>query len=230
MKLKKFFLSLAVHNQNVEIYFNENERDPSVGFKINAIDFEVLQELDWNLYSLFESSINEAFINSTLIDAGEGSTSYFLQPDLSCVKTAQIFSSLHETDQYWIDQNETEYCFENIELPFDTIFISKDLDSFKVFEESELKDILSNQQYNEFESFYKELLSDFQEIEIELEIYYDEDFGSNCDISSVGGSYSTKMEFTLLDDSNVDISDEIVEEMLIKYFKIDPVLVSKIVV
>ena len=40
MKLKDFFLALATHHQNVEIYFNQENRDGVFGFKINNIDSE----------------------------------------------------------------------------------------------------------------------------------------------------------------------------------------------
>ena len=90
MKLKEFFLSLAAHKQTVEIYFNEENRDPAFGFKINKIDSEVFLEDNNTLWSNIESEINNGFLSSDLIDEEEGDTSYFIQPDLTCVKMLSI--------------------------------------------------------------------------------------------------------------------------------------------
>lgn len=228
MKLKELFLSVAAHNQTVEIYFNQKNRDPVFGFKINDIDSEVLLENNDTLWSLIESEINGAFLASDLIDEGEGDTSYFLQPDLSCVKSAEYFSSVEETEQFWIQSNETGFHFENIDFPIYSILITKKLDSFKIDEEKKLKKILKKEQYEEFASFYKEILNEFQEMQIELEVEEGDENGVNCSILSMYGSYRENMDFTLLDFSEVDISKDELKIMLSKYFRIDALLADQI--
>jgi len=140
MNLKEFFLSLAAQNQIVEVYFNEENRDPVFGFKINNIDSEVLIEDNDNLWSKIENVINDAFLSSDLIDKDEGDTSYFIQSDLSCIKTAKYFSWVSETEQFWIESHDTEFYFENVDFSeLDIILITKEYDSFKIREEIELK-------------------------------------------------------------------------------------------
>lgn len=228
MTLKEFFLSLASLNQIVEVYFNEENRDAVFGFKINNIDSDVLLEDNSTLGSKFESEINNAFLLSDLIDEGEGDTSYFIQSDLSCIKTAKYFSWVNETEQFWIENHETEFYFENIDFPFHSIFITKELDSFKIDKEKMLKIILTNQQYEEFYSFYEGLLSEFQEMEIELKLDKHNEKEVYCSIKSMYGSYRKNINFTLLDSSEIDISKEELKLMLLKYFKIDTHLAEKV--
>ncbi|MDA9182751.1 hypothetical protein N9O51_06120 [Saprospiraceae bacterium] len=220
MNLKEFFLSLAAHSQIVEIYFNEENRQGVFGFKINNIDSELVLEDNSILWSKIESEICNAFLSSDLIDDCEGDTSYFIQSDLSCIKTAKYFSWVSESDQFWIDRHETSFYFENIDFPFYRILINKELDSFKIDEAKTLKKILTNQKYEEFYSFYEGLLGEFQEMEIELQLEQD---GKEvyCYINSMYGSYRENMNFTLLDSSEIDISKEELKLMLLNNFRID---------
>ena len=228
MNLKDFFLSLASHNQIVEVYFNEENREGMFGFKINNIDSEVLFEGNSNLLSRIENEINSAFLSSDLIGEGEGDTSYFIQPDLSCIKTAKYFSWVSETEQFWIESRETEFYFKNIDFPFYSIVITKELDSFKIDEEKTLKNKLTTLQYKEFYSFYKGLLSEFQEMEIELQLDKHGEIGVKCSIQRMYGSYREKMNFTILDSSEIDISKEELKLMLLKYFRIDTDLADQV--
>lgn len=228
MKLKEFFFSLVKHDQHVEIYFNQEDRDGVFGFKINDVDSETLSEDNYTLYEMIESEINNAFLASNLIDQGEGDTSYILQSDFSCIKNAKYFSWVEETEQFWIESNETEYYFENIDFPFDNIMITKELDSFKIDEEKTLKKILSKQTYEEFYSFYKELLSEFQEMQIVLEVEEIDENEIICTISSMNGSYKENMNFTLLDNSKENYSKNELKSLLIRSFKIEPLLAKKI--
>ena len=221
MNLKEFFLSLAAHSQIVEVYFNEENREAVFGFKINNVDSEVLLEDNSILWSKIESEINNAFLSSDLIDEGEGDTSYFIQSDLSCIKTAKYFSWVSETEQFWIESHETEFYFENIDFPFYSILITKELDSFKIDEAKTLKKILTNQKYEEFYSFYEGLLGEFQEMEIELQLDKQDGKEVYCSIQSMYGSFRENMNFTLLDSSKIDISKEELKLMLLKNFRID---------
>lgn len=221
MNLKEFFLSLAAHSQIVEIYFNEENREAMFGFKINNIDSEVLIEDNSILWSKIESEINNAFLSSDLIDEGEGDTSYFIQSDLSCIKTAKYFSWVSETEQFWIESHETSFYFENIDFPFYSILITKELDAFKIDEAKTLKKILTNQKYEEFYSFYESLLGEFQEMQIELQLDKQDGKEVYCSINSMYGSYRENMSFTLLDSSEIDISKEELKLMLLNNFRID---------
>ena len=221
MNLKEFFLSLAAHSQIVEIYFNEENREAMFGFKINNIDSEVLIEDNSILWSKIESEINNAFLSSDLIDEGEGDTSYFIQSDLSCIKTAKYFSWVSETEQFWIASHESSFYFENIDFPFYSILITKELDAFKIDEAKTLKKILTNQKYEEFYSFYESLLGEFQEMQIELQLDKQDGKEVYCSINSMYGSYRENMSFTLLDSSEIDISKEELKLMLLNNFRID---------
>ena len=227
MKLKEFFLSLVKHDQHVEIYFNQEERDAVFGFKINDIDSETLSEDNYSLYKIMESEINNAFLASDLTDKGEGDTSYILKSDFSCIKNAEYFFDGFE--QSWIESNETEYYFENIDFPFHSIMITKELDSYKIDEEKTLKKMLSKQKYEEFHSFYKELLSEFQEMEIELQFYLNNEKKIKSYIIYMRGSYKENMNFTLLDNSKENYSKDELKSSLIECFKIEPLLAKKII-
>lgn len=227
MKLKEFFLSLAFHSQIVEIYFNEQDREAVFGFKINNIDSQVLFEDNSALWFKIENEINNA-LSPDLIDKGEGDTSYFIQSDLSCIKNAFYFSWANETERFWIESHETEFYFENIDFPFSSILITQELDSFEIDQAKTLKKILTNQQYEEFYSFYEDLLIEFQEIQIELE--FDKQDGKEvyCSILNIHASYREKMNFTLFDSSEIDISKEELKLILIKNFKIETDLADQV--
>jgi len=228
MKLKEFFQTLVAHNQTVEIYFKENSREGIFGFKINDLDSNVLYEkrisgCDTN-YSIM-AEINDAFLDAELIDSGEGDTSYLLKPDLSCIKTADYFSPGY--DQFWIEDNESEFDFGKIELPIGEILIQKDSDKFEIFEEKELKKYISPELFKEFTSFYKLLLKEFQEMEIELEVYKSDDTYISC-INSMNGTYTETSKFVLLDKSNLDIPLEDLKAMLIESFNMETEKVDSI--
>jgi hypothetical protein len=229
MKLKNFFLSLTAHGQTVEVYFTEENRDGTFGFKINQIDSEEVLELNEGLFFLIQDEIRKGFIDSSLILNGEGDTSYLLQSDSSCIKTAKYFSWVHETEQFWIQENLTEYYLEDIVLPLDLdITITKAPSSFKISEQKKLKALLTKQQYEEFASFYKELLSEFQEMEIELQLDDYDDTGTEFSILSMSGSYQKNLVFDLLDASHVLIPKDELQTVLTMVFKIDEVLAHQI--
>jgi hypothetical protein len=229
MKLKELFSSLAVHNYNVEIYFIDEHLNATFGFKINGIDLINHFEVDSDLCMDIVDEITNGFINALFqADTIEGDISYFLQQDLSCIKNGKYFSSVEESYSVWIEDNETEFYLKNTELPFDSIFISKKLDSFEIDEEKELKKALTKQQYDKFITFYKELLSVFQQMEIELQFEEYYETGLICSILSMDGSYTERTEFTLLDSSEVDFSKDKLKTMLLKCFKLDPLMVSQI--
>lgn len=226
MKLKKFFQSLVAYGQNVEIYFKETPREALFGFKINDIDSSALDELGKDTVFYIIEEINDAFLDSDLIDSGQGSTSYFLKPNSSCVKKANYFSP--DFDQFWIENNDTKFNFGNNILPLDSIYIEKNLTKFIIDQEKTLKNILTKELFEKFVSYYKKLLDEFQEMEIELELEHCNDNGTTCQIISMNGCYEENMEFTLLDSSEVDISKDELKKMLSKYFRIDELLADKI--
>lgn len=228
MKLKELFSSLALNNHNVEIYYTEQHLEATIGFKINGIDFNSFYELDSDLWLDIVDEITNGFIDSFLLSKTiEGNISYFIQPDLSCIKNGKYFSSAEDGHRIWIEDNETEFYLKNIELPFDSILISKELDSFVIDEEKTLKKVLTEQQYEELVSFYKKLLSEFQEMEIELQLE-NYDMSVHCSILSMDGAYKESVEFRLLDSSTVDFSKDKLKTMLIKCFKVDNLLASQI--
>jgi hypothetical protein len=228
MKLKEFFLSLATHNQAVEIYFNEENRDPVFGFKINNIDSEVLLAENDGLWTKIESEINNAFLSTNLIDDGEGDSTYFILSDLSCIKTAKYFSWANETELFWIESHETEFYIENLDFPFNGVLINKELDSFKIDEEKTLKKMLAYDQYNQFTHFYKELLSEFQEMQIELQLEVFSETLILCSIIHMDGFYRKTLEFTLLDASEIDVSKDELKQMLLKCFDFEEQLANQI--
>jgi hypothetical protein len=229
MKLKELFSSLSVHNYNVEIYFIDERLSATIGFKINNIDFKDYYEIDSVLWHDVVNEITNGFIDSFLLsETIEGNISYFLQPDLSCIKNGKYFSIVEESYGIWIEDNETEFYFKNTELPFDSVLITKELDSFKIDEEKELKKALTKQQYDEFVSFYKELLSVFQHMEIELQLDDYDETGVKFTILSMDGSYTEHTEFKLLDSSKVNFSKGKLKTMLLEYFKVDKLVVSQI--
>ena len=224
MRLKEFFQSLVAHNQNVEIYFKEDTNEAFFGFKINDIDSEKIEFND-TVFSILDE-INNAFLDSDLVDNGEGDTSYLLKPDLSCIKIANYFAP--EYDQFWIENNKTAFDFGNNILPFDFICIQKNLNTFKIYEEKTLENIITKEFFEKFVSFYKELLNEFQEMEIELKVEKLDENNTICNIISMNGSYEEHAEFSLLDSSKFDVSKIELNTMLIKQFKIDSLLVTQI--
>ena len=113
-------------------------------------------------------------------------------------------------------------------LRFYSILITKELDSFKIDEAKTLKKTLTNQQYEEFYSFYECLLGEFQEMEIELQLDKQDGKEVYCSIQSMYGSYRENMNFTLLDSSEIDISKEELKLMLLKNFRIDTDLADQV--
>lgn len=219
MKLKPFFESLARNGQKVEIYY----RDDDFGFKINDIDSgELYEKFELgDIFVLIIDDIREAFLESELIENGEGDTSYFLQADLSCVKTAKYFDWVTETEEYWITKNNTEFNFGKIELPIDRILINKDSNNFEIREEKELRKYISAELLKDFSSFYELLLDEFQEMEIELELSLNENNNVISSILQMNGAYQEIIKFVFLDSSNLDIPIDYLKSILIKYFKFD---------
>ncbi|MFD1292408.1 hypothetical protein ACFQ5N_01055 [Lutibacter holmesii] len=215
------------HNQNVEIYFKENIREAIFGYKINDLDsnasYDRFSDCDAN-YSIMDE-INNVFLDSDLIDRGEGDTSYLLTPDSSCIKTADYFYP--DSDQFWIENNESEFDFGKIELPINKILIQKDYCKFMIYEEKELKKHISPELFKDFSTFYKLLLEEFQEMEIELEVFKRDDTYISC-INSMNGTYTETNKFVLLDTSNLDISLEDLKAMLIESFNMETEKVDSI--
>ena len=229
MNLKCFFLSLASHKQEVEIYFNEENRDSDFGFKINGIDSKDFY-LKNKLFEQIESEIRDAFLGSELIDDGEGDTSYFIQPDLTCIKKAKYFSCVSETEKFCIENNETIFYFKNTDiLKLCNITITKGIDSFNVDNEKEIKKFLKKHEYQEFYKFYDELLNEFQEMEIYLQLDEHDENTTDCSIISMYGSYQKKVDFNILD-SSFEISKSNLNGFLTEYFNIDVSMASKILV
>lgn len=224
MKLKEFFLSLAKHNQEVEIYYRIEYDGPSIGFKINQIDSNEFWD---NIICHINDEIVTYIDDSGLID-GEGNTSYFIKHDETCVKNAEYFDWLFETDKDWIKENDTMFVFGEIEFPFYSILITKDLNDFKIDEDIELKKLIPVKMFENFTSFYQKLLYQFQEMEIELQFDLDNQNKTISYINRMSGSYNKEMNFTLLDKSDKDFSDNELKSLLIEYFKIEPLLASQI--
>ena len=88
--------------------------------------------------------------------------------------------------------------------------------------------MLTSQQYDAFYSFYKNLLDEFEEMEIELQIDEHVENEDYCFIMSMYGSYSEKTSFTLLDSSEIDFSKEELKLMLTNYFRIDSHLADQV--
>jgi hypothetical protein len=185
-----------------------------------------------NYESILDSildEINNGFIeNSDLIEYGEGDTSYFLKPDLTCIKKAKYFDWVTESEQFWIEENETDFVFGKVKFPFESILITKDLNNFKIDEEINLKRIISKETYESFKSFYENLLNEFQEMEIELQFDIDDENNTKCYINQMDGAYSKKVDFTLLDNSKVDFSEEQLQNLLLNHFKVEQYLIDKI--
>jgi hypothetical protein len=228
MTLKDLFLSLAFNKQKVEIYFFQEDLTPIFAFRINDKDSSIIEGDKLDLICKIEAEINNGFLGSSLVENFEGDTSYFLLADGFCVKTAKYFSWVGESEQFWIENHETNFKFGKVNLPFDSILISKSLDSFVLSEERKLKAILGSDRFQDFFSFYFDLLQEFQEMEIELQFDKQDDGNLFSYILSMDGSYSQNLEFTLLDSSINKFSLQDLEMMLIDEFEIDPILTTQI--
>jgi hypothetical protein len=228
MKLKDLFLSLAFNEQKVEIYFNQEDIEPVFGFRINDKDSNAIIGDCSELISQIEAEINSGFLGSTLVDNFEGDTSYFVMADGTCAKQAKYFSWVDESEQFWIESHETNFEFGKVNLPFDSILISKNLDSLVFSEERKLNAVLGSDRFQDFFTFYFDLLQEFQEMEIELQFDKQDDGSLFSYILSMDGSYSQNVEFTLLDSSICKFSLQDLEMMLIDEFEIDPILTTQI--
>lgn len=228
MKLKDLFLSLAFNKQQVEIYFNQEDLTPIFGFRINDKDSNAIIGDHSDLIGQIETEINSGFLGSSLVDNFEGDTSYFIMADGFCVKKAKYFSWVEESEQFWIESHETNFEIGKVNLPFDSILISKSLDSFVFSEERKLKAVLGSVRFQDFFSFYFDLLQEFQEMEIELQFDKQDDGSLFSYILSMDGSYSQNLEFTLLDSSINKFSLQDLEKVLIDEFEIDPILTTQI--
>lgn len=230
MKINDFFKRIAKFGQDVEIYFKQGERDGLFGFKINKIDGSDIYNLSSEdiIFKILDE-INTAFVcNSDLIENGEGETSYFLKPDYTCTKKAEYFDSITETSEFWIEKNETNFDFGKVKFPFYSILITKELDIIKIDDNNKLKKLISKETYNSFINFYENLLNQFQEMEIELQFDVDDENNTITYINSMYGVYTENVNFTLLDKSSEEYSELILENLLIKYFKIEQLLSKKI--
>lgn len=221
-------MALAANKQNVEIYFNEEDRSGIFGFKINNIDSEELLNDNIKLWGMIEPEINNAFLLSGLVEKGEGDTTYTLLPDLTCLKTAKYFSWVDETEQFWIENNLPEFYFKDIIFPTNGILISKNTDSnsISISEKGNLKKTLTKEQFKVLNNYLEALTKDFENIELRL--MYDEDNDEAWSISEVDGFYQQQMEFSLLDSSNIEIPLNDLKSMLLNCFKIKPSIVEQI--
>lgn len=230
MKLKNFLLDLASNNQQVEIYFTQKYGDPTFGFRINNIDssgFAEVKNLAIDHTLIIDEIKNCFFSNSTLIDENEGETTYLLLPNGGCIKSAEYFDSISDSAQIWIENNETEFNLGTIAFTFDQILITKDFNTFIINEEKEIKQVLPTELFENFVSFYKELLSQFQKMQTLLQIDYDEQNHATCKILNMKGSYKENMNFTLLDACVIDYPDEELKSLLITYFNIESKIANK---
>lgn len=232
MKLKELFLLLVSRNQKVEIYYSQENRDDEFGFKINNLDSRILWKKGGEMFDAIlekiENEICNAFLSSELIEKGEGATSYFLKSDGSCIKQAKYFDWVSETDQIWIKENETEFVFGNVDLPIHQIIIRKDSNSFIVYEEKELQKFLPEDLYNRFIKFYQELLNPFQEVEVILQIDYNEKNNQIIRILNIQGSYREIMMFNLLDKSDFDFEKIELKKFLELGFSIEGSIIDKV--
>lgn len=229
MKLKELFLSLSKNKQIVEIYCNEDNRDSIFGFKINHID-SVELEFDEVIDAIIDE-INSAFIeNTNLIENMEGTTSLLVQSDGKILKKAKYFDWKSGTDVLWIEENNSIFLIGKVELPFSFGVITKDNDMLTFSEESAFLQHLSYEKYNLFLGFYKDLLLSFQNIELELGFDLNAEGQTNCSINQIYGYYTEIINFTLLDDSKIDITNSKLSKILINKFDMNTKLISKILV
>lgn len=91
-----------------------------------------------------------------------------------------------------------------------------------------LKNELPKELFKNFTAHYKELLRDFQEIEIELQLEINENDYLISSILQMNGSYSEALKFKLLDTSVLNIPIDDLKEVLVELFKINSALTSKI--
>ncbi|MEY4963887.1 MAG: hypothetical protein RLZZ323_1206 [Bacteroidota bacterium] len=188
MTLKDFFTKLLNCGQEIEIYYNQDNRDDVFGFKINNIDSNYIDSNDF-VYEINEE-IQVAFTGtkSTLIERGEGNSSYFINKN-KCIKRANYFDWVTGYDRIWIDENQTHFEFGKIEFPFQTLIINKSNNYLELEEESNLKKLIPNKLFESFLSYYRKLLKPFQEIEIELQFDIFNDGITISQIKSISGFY-----------------------------------------
>jgi hypothetical protein len=213
MKLKEFFLALARNGHKVEIYYHE---EGHFGFKINDIDSYHLS--DEKIMNIGEE-IDNIFLDDSNIHDLEGSTTYLLHKDGTDTKTASYFDHQSEFDKIWIKENYNKFNFGKTSLPINYIVIEKKLNSFIVDNATELKQFLNSDLYEKFYLFYEELLNQFKEITIELEVYADNKNNIVSKITIIEGSYTITEKFTLMDCSKLDFNSKMLKETLIKCYK-----------
>lgn len=227
MRLKEFFLALAKYNQEIEIYYRIEYDGPAIGFKINNIDSNESAIYNNTIHTIHDEIIK--FIDASgLISAGEGNTSYFIKPDKTCLKNAEYFDWLFETENDWIKENDTVFVFGEIELPINSISINKNLNDFKIKEGIELNKLVPEKLYENFTGFYKKLLNQFQEMEIELQFDVDNENNTISYINRMKGSYIEEMNFNLLDKSVEDFLEKDLKSLLIESFNIESFVASQI--
>lgn len=214
MKLKDILLSIASHNNTVEVYYDEADGYCNFGLKINNIDFKVLMDDYESLFFRLEDDINCGF-RDELIISGEGNSSYILLDNSRCIKTALYFSILFDRSSNWIEDNATTYYFDNMTLPDGSVYLTKELGILKVSESIELSKSLTDEEYSKFTDFYSDLLIDFQELEVELEFYIDKN-RIVCELTNIDAWYKKEMDFTLL---NASSNDYCIDEFRDFFFK-----------
>ena len=223
MTVKEFFTELNNSGQDIEIYYNQDNRDDIFGFKINNIDSN---NIDSNEFiSAINEEIRVALIGhgSTLIDKGEGNTSYFLNK-IKCIKRANYFDWVSGYDQYWIEENQSSFEFGKIEFPFQSLRIIKCNDYTKLEEELKLKKLIPNKLFEDFISFYSELLNPFQEIEIEIQFEIIDNSNTISYINSISGFYEEAVKFKLLDESKIEFLETELQKLLSENFNLNNVL------
>lgn len=223
MTLKEFFTKLKNCGQDIEIYYNQDNRDDIFGFKINNIDSNNIDSTEF--ISAINEEIRVALIRdeSTLIDNGEGNTSYYLNK-INCIKRANYFDWVTGYDQIWIEENQSSFEFGKIEFPFQFLRIIKFNGYTKLEEELKLKKLIPNKLFEDFISFYSELLNPFQEIEIDLQFEIIDNSNTISYITSISGFYEENVKFTLLDKSKIEFLETELQKLLSENFNLNNVL------
>lgn len=160
----------------------------------------------------------------------EGTTTLLVQSDGKILMKAKYFDWKSGTDVLWIEENNSIFLIDEVELPFNYGVITKNNDMLTFSEESLFLQHLSNEKYNLFLDFYKELLLSFQNIELELGFDLNVKGQTTCSIKQIDGYYTEIINFTLFDDSKIDITNSKLSKILIKKFDLNTKLISKILV
>jgi hypothetical protein len=220
MKLKELFNALACNGQRVEVYFTQENLDFEFGFKINGIDSRSLKpdagDLT-NLIGLISDTLGSQFLNHDLLERQEGDTSYWVKANGSAIRDAQYFDWTIGGDRIWFEEKHHQFMFPNIDLDLISLILYKDGSRVSVRESAVLQKVISKEQYNLFVEFYCNLLAEFQVIEAYLTVY-SEDGNTYSEIEGLKGWYSLEVDFTLLDEAELELEKNSVVKLLTECF------------